>query len=164
MTNIRNVASFSGGLIDLNRAQVEHRATWLAYMYDEALKEGVDAHNMTRNAVRRCGFFHGEFYQNSSSSVDFEKFNKQFFHPVAMKTFEMDSVQVTDNELTVEFHYCPLVTAWQKIGVDDETCAVLCDIAMEGDRAIAEAIGARLEITDTIAKGCNSCKMKFIKA
>ncbi len=111
-------------------------------MYDEALKEGADAQNMTRNAVRRCGFF----------------------HPVAMKTFEMDSVQVTDNELTVEFHYCPLVTAWQKIGVDDETCAVLCDIAMEGDRAMAEAIGARLEITDTIAKGCNSCKMKFIKA
>ena len=43
-----------------------------------------------------------------------------------------------DGKLSVEFHYCPLVAAWKKLGASDEECAVLCDIAMDGDRESAK--------------------------
>ena len=43
-----------------------------------------------------------------------------------------------DGKLSVDFHYCPLVAAWKKLGATDEECAVLCDIAMDGDRGICE--------------------------
>ena len=33
--------------------------------------------------------------------------------------------------LYLDFHYCPLVKAWQKAGCTDEEIARLCDIAMQ---------------------------------
>lgn len=43
--------------------------------------------------------------------------------------------------LTLQFHHCPLLKAWQDLGFNDEMCAKLCDIAMDGDRNIAKAMG-----------------------
>ena len=34
---------------------------------------------------------------------------------------------------------------------------------MDGDRGIAEAMGLTLELTDTLAKGCATCKLCFHK-
>ena len=36
-----------------------------------------------------------------------------------------------DDSLYLDFHYCPLVKAWQKAGCTDEEIARLCDIAMQ---------------------------------
>ena len=69
----------------------------------------------------------------------------------------------TATETSVDFHYCALLSAWKKLGFDDETCAKLCDIAMDGDRGIAVAMGLTLDLTDTIAKGCATCKLCFHK-
>ena len=65
--------------------------------------------------------------------------------------------------LEVEFHYCPLLKAWQKMGYDDEKLAKLCDIAMDGDRGIAAGLGCTIDITDTLAKGCPTCKIAYHK-
>ncbi|NLF26955.1 MAG: L-2-amino-thiazoline-4-carboxylic acid hydrolase, partial [Clostridiales bacterium] len=54
-----------------------------------------------------------------------------------------------------------LVSAWQKLGLDDETCALLCDIAMEGDRGAAEGLGLDFELSGTIAEGCGACHLCF---
>ena len=67
------------------------------------------------------------------------------------------------SNVSVDFHYCALVSAWKKLGFDDATCDKLCDMAMDGDRGIAEAMGLKLDLTDTIAKGCSSCKLHFHK-
>ena len=53
----------------------------------------------------------------------------------------MDVLKSTDDELNIDFHYCPLVKAWQKAGCTDEEIATLCDIAMCGDHGIGEAYG-----------------------
>ena len=59
---------------------------------------------------------------------------KTLFSLPARKVFEMDVIKSTDDELELHFHYCPLVKAWQKCGCSDEEIAMLCDIAMCGDR------------------------------
>ena len=75
----------------------------------------------------------------------------------------MKILKSTDNELSIDFGYCPLVAAWQKLGCTDEEIERLCDIAMEGDRGIAESFGGKMELGGTIAKGDKKCQIRFIK-
>ena len=50
------------------------------------------------------------------------------FTKPAQLVFEMDILESTDNTLNIDFHYCPLVKAWQKAGCTDEEIAALCGI------------------------------------
>lgn len=160
----KNEPKIKGGIIDLNRAQIEHRASWLALMYDEAEKAGADAESIARKAVKRMGGFHGHVFKTSMNNPEkLEDFRKSIFNGISEKTFEMENIQMSDNELTVEFHYCPLLTGWRKLGFSEERNAKLCDITMDGDRGIAEELGFELELTDTIASGCGTCKLRFKK-
>ncbi|WP_097014997.1 L-2-amino-thiazoline-4-carboxylic acid hydrolase [Anaerocolumna aminovalerica] len=164
MAKINNLASIQEEKIDINRAQIEHRATWMGLIFDEAEKAGLDAEGITRRAIKKCGCIHGEGFKSQCNDPnDCNDFRKVFLGEVGVKTFEMDHIESTEDEVKVEFHYCALVNAWKKLGFDDERCAKLCDIAMDGDRGIAEAMGLTLELTDTIAKGCASCKLRFHK-
>lgn len=72
-------------------------------------------------------------------------------------------LESTDDKLIVDFGYCPLVAAWQKLGCSDDEIARLCDIAMEGDRGIGERFGGRLELGGTIADGSGTCQVRFLK-
>jgi hypothetical protein len=73
-------------------------------------------------------------------------------------------VDVTDEELKIEFHYCPLVAAWKKLTNDEEKIATLCDIAMDGDRGIASEFDSfEFELGKTIAKGDKICEVCFRK-
>lgn len=164
MSDSRNIPKITGGIIDLNRAQIEHRASWLALIFDEAKKENINIEVITRRAMRRMGRIHGLLYKSASESfVSFADFKKSFLNGLAVKTFEMDQIEANDHELIVEFHYCPLLSAWSKLGFSDERCAELCDIAMDGDRGIADSMGYKLVLTDTIALGCETCKIRFIR-
>ena len=160
----KNEPKIKGGIIDLNRSQIEHRAGWLALMYDEAEKAGADAESIARKAVKRMCGFHGHVFKTSMNNPEkLEDFRKSIFNGISEKTFEMENIKTSDNELTVEFNYCPLLTAWRKLGFSEERNAKLCDITMDGDRGIAEELGFKLELTDTIASGCGTCKLRFKK-
>ena len=71
---------------------------------------------------------------------------------------------VSDKEMKIDFHYCPLVAAWTKLTGDDEKIALLCDIAMDGDRGIASQFPSfEFELGKTIAKGDGICEVRFHK-
>ena len=69
----------------------------------------------------------------------------------------------TPEVLAIDFHYCPLVKAWQKAGCSDEEISDLCDIAMCGDRGIGEAYGGKLKLLKSIAKGDEVCRLYYHK-
>ena len=75
--------------------------------------------------------------------------------------FEMDVKDVQDDRFELEFHYCPLVKAWQKQGCTDEEISNLCDWAMCGDRGIGEAYGCELDLPKTIARGDDVCHLIY---
>ncbi len=77
--------------------------------------------------------------------------------------FEMDVKECTDETLFIDFHYCPLVKAWQNLGYDDEKIAALCDAAMCGDRGIADCFDGELELPQCIAKGDPICELRYVK-
>lgn len=148
------------------RKAIEHRATWMYYLLDEAKKAGCDMEKIGRAAVYRCGCFHGEnkFKKTVTDSDDLREFLKVFADGTGQKIFDMEIVENDEHKLYVDFHYCPLVEAWQKLGVPDEELPLLCDIAMEGDRGIVSKFdGYIFDLESVIAKGEPVCKIRINK-
>ncbi len=164
---IKNVANPVEEIVNVNRSQIEHRATWMGLIYDEMVKAGIDAEPIIRRAIKRCGLMHGENFKKQcsdpSNCVDFKNAFLGDELKVGPQSFHMTDIKADNGNVTVDFHYCALVNAWKKLGFSDETCALLCDMAMDGDRGIAEAMGLTLSLDDTIAKGCETCKLHFHK-
>ena len=164
---IKNVENPVEEIVKVNRAQIEHRATWMALIYDEMIKAGIDAEPIIRRAIKRCGVIHGENFklqcEDPDNCVDFKDAFLGDESKVGPQSFNMADIKADQDNVTVNFNYCALVNAWKKLGFDDETCALLCDMAMDGDRGIAEAMGLTLDLSDTIAKTCDTCVLHFHK-
>ena len=166
MTKITNQAYITEDAMVTNvRNAIEHRATWMALILDEAEKAGQDWEQIARAAIGRCGCFHGTLIsEQMKDQTDLEEFKGLFLHELGQKIFEMDITELTDEKLAVEFHYCPLLSAWQKQNMSDETVEKLCDIAMDGDRGIGDRLEHfQFELGKTIAQGHPVCEIFFHK-
>ena len=145
------------------REQLEHRALWLYLLVSEAEKKGLAADDFAPAAIKRCGLYQGSEIVAASGTKSLKGLKKQLFTKAAQIVFEMKIVECTDDKLSIDFHYSPLVKAWQKQGCSDEEIAHLCDIAMCGDRGIGEAHGVDLELPKTIARGDDCCAIRYVR-
>ena len=147
--------------IDDMRAAFEHRAAWFALLIDEARKRGLDI-SFARDAIMRCGCFHAHTKYPEGNEI--KPFAEAFLNANVVKIFEMEPTCVDEHEMKVNFHYCPLVAAWQKLGFSEEDIAVFCDIAMDGDRGIVKEFPEfEFELGKTIAKGDSICEITVRK-
>ncbi|MEG1932813.1 MAG: L-2-amino-thiazoline-4-carboxylic acid hydrolase, partial [Pygmaiobacter sp.] len=145
---------------DLLRGAIEHRATWFSLMIDEAVKAGADK-DFAGRAVFNCGRFHGE--NKYPKTNDIKVFAEAFANDDVVKCFEMD-VKCDDTKLDIDFHYCPLVEAWKKLGVPEADMPKLCDMAMDGDRGIISTYDSfEFNLGKTIAKGDDICEIRIKK-
>jgi len=168
--SIKNTSKKNGFLIRNLRNFFEHRALWLYFIYDEARKKNAKPETFAPAAIRRCGIYHGiraltgkdlAVNEVNGKGGSCRLLKKKLFPSVGKAIFEMKFLKLDDDSFDVDFHYCPLVNAWQKQGVSDEDIDKLCDWAMEGDRGIADAFGCELELKKTIAKGDGVCQIRF---
>ncbi len=169
MSKIVNEADPVEEKIQINRNQIEHRATWMGLIYDEMRKAGVpDAEGILRRAISRCGHIHGaKFTARCLNPDDCRELEKVFIGTEGVSlgpcTFRMSNISADEDNIRNDVSYCALLAAWQKLGFDDERCALLCDIAMEGDRGIADAMGLRLDLEKSLAEGDEKCALHFHK-
>lgn len=163
MSIVKNEPKYKNGLLQAIRALLEHRAHWLYLLCDEAGKRGLDWKEFGDPAVRRCGLSQGADLVKKGGTDSLKGLRKTLFTKPAQLVFEMDIQESTDDKLSIDFHYCPLVKAWQKAGCTDEEIATLCDIAMCGDRGIGECYGAVLDLPKSIAKGDDVCSLRYHK-
>lgn len=162
--SIKNEPKYKNKLLQAIREQLEHRALWMYLLCDEAKKKGLDASEYAPAAIKRCGLYQGAGLRKKVGGGESLKgLKKTLFTKPAQLVFEMDIKQCTDDNLDIDFHYCPLVKAWQKQGCSDEEISVLCDYAMCGDRGIAESFGCKLNLPKTIARGDDVCEIRFIR-
>lgn len=164
MSIVKNEPKYKNGLLQAIRAQLEHRAHWLYLLCDEAGKRGLDWKEFGNPAVRRCGLSQGKGLVEKGGTDSLKGLRKTLFTKPAQLVFEMDILESTDDKLSIDFHYCPLVKAWQKAGCTDAEIATLCDIAMCGDHAIGECYGAKLDLPKCIAKGDDVCSLRYHKS
>ena len=76
----------------------------------------------------------------------------------------MEIVESTAERFVVDFHFCPLLAAWQNLTSDEKELAEVCDIAMDGDRGIADTLpDYEFTLESTIAGGDKVCRLAFSK-
>ena len=161
MSNIKNYPNQNNKIIKSIRGMLEHRATWLYLLLDEAEKRGISTEDFAKAAIIRCGCFQGDKLMAEAGTRSLNGLKKKLFTLPARMVFEMKILACTDDQLDIDFHYCPLVAAWQSQGATDEQIAKLCDIAMQGDRGIASSFGCELQLGNTIARGYQKCEIRF---
>lgn len=161
MSKIVNEPRIKNKLITAIREQLEHRALWLYLLCDEAGKRGLDKMDFASAAIRRCGLSQGKSLVRKGKTKSLKGLKKTLFTKPAQWVFEMDVLESTDETLFLDFHYCPLVKAWQKAGCSDEEIAQLCDIAMCGDHGIGSRFNSVLELPKCIAKGDDVCALRY---
>ena len=163
MSNVKNEPKYKNALLQAIRAQLGHRAFWLYLLCDEAQKRGLDPKDFGSAAIKRCGLSQGKELVEKGNTDSLKGLRKTLFTKPAQLVFEMKILESTDDKLSIDFHYCPLVKAWQKQGCSDDEIRMLCDHAMCGDRGIAESFGCELELPATIARGDDVCKIRFVR-
>lgn len=168
MSNIKNKITITDDeKANVLRGAIWTRASWMGLFYDESCKAGFakEMEEILRKAIYRFGLQQGRQMRQSllteDGMLDMTKFPDKLLPPTSFVTFEAEKVNVEDGRAEVTYHFCPLVKGWQDQGFDDERCALLCDIAMEGDRGTAEGMGADLELLETIGGGCATCHMFY---
>ncbi len=158
---IVNEPKIKNRLIVAIRELLEHRALWLYLLCDEAAKKGLDWEAFAPDAIRRCGFYQGGGLVERGRTRSLKGLKKTLFTKPAQWVFEMKIIECTDDILFIDFHYCPLVKAWQKQNCSEDEIARLCDIAMCGDRGIAESYGCVMDLPKAIARGDDFCQLRF---
>ena len=161
VSKIKNKPTNKNALIKAIRELLEHRALWLYLLCDETRKKGLSPEEYAPEAIRRCGIFQGGELVKKGGTTSLKGLKKTLFTKPAQWVFEMKIQKSTDDQLYIDFHHCPLITAWQKQGCTDEEISELCDFAMCGDRGIAESFGCELSLPKTLAKGDSLCEIRF---
>ena len=163
MSRVRNEPKIKMALIRAVREQLEHRALWMHFLCDEAAKKGLLPQEYAPAAIRRCGLYQGANLVKKSGTASLKGLKKTLFSKPAQMVFEMKILNCTEDNLDIDFHYCPLLSAWQKQGCSDEELSMLCDFAMCGDGGIAESFGCELSLPKTIARGNDVCEIRFAR-
>ena len=161
--SVKNEAKIKNPLIVAIREQLEHRALWMYLLCDEAKKKGYDPDSFAPDAIKRCGLYQGGNLVKKGGTTSLKGLKKTLFSKFAQWVFEMDIKRCDDDHLDIDFHYCPLVKAWQKQGCSDAELCKLCDWAMCGDRGIGQSYGVELDLPKTIARGDEVCQIRYVR-
>ena len=162
--SVVNEPKIKNGLLQAIREQLEHRALWMYLLCDEAAKKGLAPEEYAPAAIKRCGLYQGKnLVEKGGMGKSLKGLKKALFGKAAQLVFEMKIQRCDDDHLDIDFHYCPLVKAWQKQGCTDEEIRMLCDPAMCGDRGIAASFGCQLDLPKTIANGDGVCQIRFVR-
>lgn len=147
------------------RIQCAKRACTMAMMLDEAIAAGARGTEHARRAVYKYGRFGGQDIKRKMKNPDdLEEFAEYFGVGLDANIYEMERLAQDERRLYIDFHYCPYVAEWLKIGRGHEEIGELCEIAMEGDRAIGDTFDAfSFTLGETIARGGRVCQIRFDK-
>ena len=165
MTNDKSTGS-GDAIVDMQRGAIGHRATWTGLTYAKAKQGGKadEVEKFIREAITETGEVQGAAIKSRCADPQsLANFADTFLTPNVLKAFDIEFKNKTENRVDLEFHHCALLKAWQELGLDKPTCEKLCDMAMDGDRGIAKAMGFEFHLGGTLAKGDSVCQVSFFK-
>jgi len=165
MSRIKNEPTVTDmEIINVRRAAIEQRAKWAGAFLVEARKDGIDLEPIMRRAIYNIGLESGkQELAKLGGKCTAGSYGRYFVTKKYSECFEKKIEQDGEDDFVCSLNYCPLCAAWQKMGLSDDDCALLCDIAMEGDRGIAEGLGLDFDIESTKAKGAHNCMLHYRK-
>lgn len=152
-------------VINKIRNAIIHRGVWMGLLLKEMKEKGLDWEEIGTEAIFKTGCMHGEDIKNRMDVPgSLVSFGNTFFTDDIKNIFEIEIKEITEEALKLEYGHCPLVTAWQSIGLEGEMLDKVCDIAMCGDRGIDSKFEEfEFELGKTIAQGNNVCEVNFYR-
>jgi hypothetical protein len=131
------------------RAAFENRAYMYAYIYEELAKEvGKDrAVEIMKRAIYRRGLEVGKKYRDAAHKADLIEVGRIFCDgsPCEGALFEPGIEESSEGHIVLRMEACPLVAAWQSMGLSAEEVDTLCEIAAAVDEGTFA--GADLDLT-----------------
>lgn len=163
MTTLNQPKNTDNPEINKIRGAIIHRGLWMGLILKEAKERGLDWEGIGRAAVFKTGCIHGEgIKERMDVPGSMVSFGNTFFTSDIRKIFEIEVKEITEEVLKLEYGHCPLITAWQSVGIEGELLEKLCDIAMCGDRGIESRFSEfEFELGKTIAQGNPVCEVNF---
>jgi hypothetical protein len=152
-------------VINKLRNAIVHRGMWMGLILKEAMGKGMDWEELGHSAVFKTGCIHGDgIKERMDVPGSLVSFGNTFFTEDVRKVFEIEVKRIDEGELILEYGHCPLVTAWQQIGIEGEMLKTLCDVAMSGDRGITSRFDEfEFHLGRTIAQGHRVCEVRFTR-
>jgi len=134
------------------------RAEYLYFIFQEMMRElGKEkAEEVMRRALKRAGRHYGSKMHLESTPLGFIKFLEESSHEA---TFERKIKMRNDDQCIFTIGYCPLVAAWKGLDLGTREIRLLCDIAMEVDLGMIEALGLHLDLAKSLGSGEDCCEM-----
>ncbi|MEG0913150.1 MAG: L-2-amino-thiazoline-4-carboxylic acid hydrolase [Oscillospiraceae bacterium] len=102
-----------------------------------------------------------KFKSHMENPDDLRDWGKQLSPELGRETFGMEVLESTEDCFSMDMHFCPHLKGWQDVGLSDEMCAKLCDLAMEGDKAMAKAMDYDFENPMRLADGDCVCRVAY---
>lgn len=165
MSIINQPKNTSNSEINKIRGAIIHRGLWMGLILKEAKEKGLDWEALGRDAIFKTGLIHGDGIKSRMDDKDsLVSFGNTFFTEDIRNIFEIKVNEITEDALRLEYGHCPLVTAWQSVGIEGDFLDKLCDIAMCGDRGIESRFTQfDFELGKTIAQGHDKCEVNFYR-
>jgi hypothetical protein len=165
MSNLNQPKLVQDEVINKLRGAIIHRGIWMGLILKEAKEKGLDWEQIGHSAIFKTGCIHGEgIKERMDVPGSLVSFGNTFFTEDIKRVFEIEVKKIDNEELKLEYGHCPLVTAWQQIGIEAEMLEKLCDIAMSGDRGISSRFEEfEFKLGRTIAQGHTVCEVCFTR-
>ncbi|MBM4467006.1 MAG: hypothetical protein FJ014_15875 [Chloroflexi bacterium] len=140
------------------RSAIEDRAMYLFFLLKEmeATLGPEEAERLASRAVYRYGQTKGQRMGPLATPADFIAHQMR---PGRQEIFAKEAIEAGDTRGEIRFHYCPLVTAWKRLGATPEELSCLCDIAMQGDHGMLSHTPMTLKLPRSIGRGDPYCQL-----
>ena len=144
--------------IEAVRSAIEDRATYLFLLLKEmeAAVGPEEANRLASRAIYRYGQTKGQQMGPLTTPADFIAHQMR---PGRQEIFDKEAIEAGETRGEIRFHYCPLVTAWKRLGATPEELSRLCDIAMQGDHGMLSHTPMTLKLPRSIARGDPYCQL-----
>ena len=144
--------------IEAMRRMIRDRGRYLYFLVTAAKERHEDWEAFSREALTKYGCMR---YQEAFTNVkSLDDFVQTYLSETTKQVFDSDLIEKDDEHLVIKAGYCPLMHAWVECaGGDDAYVEKLCDIAMDGDRAMVNSIpGIRFGLRASLAFGDPQCE------
>jgi hypothetical protein len=148
------------------RDEIKNRARIYYLIYEELSKEvGNDkAAEILKRAIYKRGKEKGRLLANKLGETNLEKLAHTFIEGKEdIDAFGHEVVEVKEDHAVLRLNRCPLVEAWEELGLSAEQKKMMCDLAYQVDFGKFEGAGFKLEFNCRVAEGDATCDLHVTK-
>ena len=125
-------------------------------------KRGIPYEDVYRASSCQLAAKNARNFRSHMTDVnDLREWGKQMTVDIGKEAFGMEVLECSEDCFAMDMHFCPHLQGWLELGCSDEMCAKLCDMAMEGDFAMAREMGYTLENPQRLANGDHACRVIY---